>query len=264
MKRSQAFGEFSWRGACSARTLCRGSVGTPPRAPPSSARNVNDAHTMVHLPPACRPCALLQIQLLVRSSFREIYMFTLFRFIFIGSTFSAARAVDCFAFANYGTSLHLCDRWIACRDSGGTLCDDGNGNLGTSLCVAAPRATQLRGGAPLGSPSRAPAPSAHPPSARIMRCSIHCGDHRAPRRRVMYKKGITGVIPPADLAKMTALTGLYVRAAPRRRPRASSPAAARTHLKSLRPHCAHRRPSPARPVHARAPTHGAGACSTTS
>ena len=39
-------------------------------------------------------------------------------------------AIDCFT--NSGTPLHLCDRWIACRDSNGTLCD-GNGNLGTTL-----------------------------------------------------------------------------------------------------------------------------------
>ena len=44
------------------------------------------------------------------------------------------RAVDCYT--NPGTSLHLCNRWIACRDSGGTLCDNGNGVLGTTLCVS--------------------------------------------------------------------------------------------------------------------------------
>jgi hypothetical protein len=75
--------------------------------------------------------SLLQIPLLVRLFVPMISMSTLVRFLFIGSAFSAARAVDCFA--NYGTSLHLCDRWIACRDSGGTQCDDGNGTLGTVL-----------------------------------------------------------------------------------------------------------------------------------
>ena len=40
-------------------------------------------------------------------------------------------AIDCFS--NSGTSLHLCQRWIACRDSNGTQCDDGSGTLGTSL-----------------------------------------------------------------------------------------------------------------------------------
>ena len=43
------------------------------------------------------------------------------------------RAVDCFSLTNPGTSLHLCDRWIACRDSGGTKCDKGNGDLTTIL-----------------------------------------------------------------------------------------------------------------------------------
>ena len=40
------------------------------------------------------------------------------------------RAVDCYT---NPTSLHLCDRWIACRDSNGMQCDDGTGNLGTYL-----------------------------------------------------------------------------------------------------------------------------------
>ena len=61
-------------------------------------------------------------------------MSKLVRLLFIGSAFSAARAVDCFNTANSGTSLHLCDRWIVCRDSGGMLCDY-QGNLGTHLCV---------------------------------------------------------------------------------------------------------------------------------
>ena len=90
-------------------------------------------------------------------------MSTLVRFLFIASAFSAARAVDCFDSANSGTSLHLCDRWIACRVSSGTQCDNGFGNLGTVLS--------------------------------------------------MVNKGITGIIPPADLAQMTAITYLYVRAA---------------------------------------------------
>ena len=40
-------------------------------------------------------------------------------------------AIDCYT--NSGTSLHLCDRWIACRDSNGTQCDNGIGSLGTQL-----------------------------------------------------------------------------------------------------------------------------------
>ena len=46
------------------------------------------------------------------------------------------RAVDCFSLTNPGTSLHLCDRWIACRDSGGMSCDRGDGVLTTTLCVS--------------------------------------------------------------------------------------------------------------------------------
>ena len=53
--------------------------------------------------------------------------------VFILSALRVAmiHAIDCFT--NSGTSLHLCDRWIACRDSNGTLCDDGTGTLGTFL-----------------------------------------------------------------------------------------------------------------------------------
>jgi hypothetical protein len=97
------------------------------------------------------------------------------------------------------TSLHESDRWIACRDSGGTLCDDGFGNLGT-----------------------------------ILR---------------MISKGITGVIPPADLAQMTALTELCVRAAALRRPHASFATAAHAHLAPPRRHRAH---SPSRAPSTRA------------
>jgi hypothetical protein len=134
-------------------------------------------------------------------------MSTLVRFLFIASAFSAARAVDCFA--NSGTSLHLCDRWIACRDSGGTQCDDGSGNLGTKLS--------------------------------------------------MVYKGITGIIPPADLAQMTAITILCVRAAALRRPHASFATAAHAHLAPTRRHRAHSAPSFARSVHTRALRHVAQA-----
>ena len=52
-------------------------------------------------------------------------------FILSAQCVAIASAVDCST--TTGTSLHLCDRWIACRDSGGALCDDGGGNLGTVL-----------------------------------------------------------------------------------------------------------------------------------
>ena len=70
----------------------------------------------------------------------------------------------------------------------------------------------------------------------------------------MGHKGITGVIPPADLAQMTGLTGLCVRAAVLRRSRARSPATARAHLAPPRPRRAHRPLSPA----LRRTTRGAG------
>ena len=52
-------------------------------------------------------------------------------FILSAQCVAMTHAVDCYT--NPGTSLHLCDRWIACRDSGGTLCDDSFGTLGTEL-----------------------------------------------------------------------------------------------------------------------------------
>ena len=103
---------------------------------------------------------------------------------------------------------------------------------------------------------------------------MYCAIDRAPwrlQRRSMNNKGITGVIPPPDLAQMTALTKLYVRAAALRRPRAPSVAVARAHLappRPRRPHRARRPPPHALRPHARAPgaarTRGVGGCTTTS
>ena len=55
----------------------------------------------------------------------------LLAFILSAQCVAMTSAIDCFS--NSGTSLHLCQRWIACRDSNGTQCDDGSGTLGTSL-----------------------------------------------------------------------------------------------------------------------------------
>ena len=60
-------------------------------------------------------------------------MRTFLVFILSAQCVAMTHAIDCYMYTNSGTSLHLCDRWIACRDSNGTLCDDGSGNLGTTL-----------------------------------------------------------------------------------------------------------------------------------
>ena len=58
-------------------------------------------------------------------------MRTFLAFILSAQCVAMTHAIDCFA--NSGTPLHLCDRWIACRDSGGTQCDNSIGVLGTTL-----------------------------------------------------------------------------------------------------------------------------------
>ena len=53
-------------------------------------------------------------------------------FIILSAQYVAiTQAIDCYL--TTGTALDLCDRWIACRDSAGTQCDGGSGNLGTVL-----------------------------------------------------------------------------------------------------------------------------------
>ena len=86
----------------------------------------------------------------------------------------ATVGVDCRTTPN--TQLSNCKRWIACRDSGGTQCDDGNGNLGTTLWI----------------------------DSRLK--------HIVGRER---EKDIVGSIPGDDLAKMTGLTHLCVAERPR-------------------------------------------------
>ena len=104
---------------------------------------------------------------------------------------------DCFV--TTGIELKYCMRWRACAASGGTLCDDGLGTLGTTLCVApAPQ----RPGAALYAPlTRAP------PSLSLTQLLI------VPPRSHMTGKGIIGPIPAADVVEMTGLVQLYATAA---------------------------------------------------
>ena len=60
----------------------------------------------------------------------QVMRLLLLAFLLSAQCVAIASAVDCSA--TTGTSLHLCDRWIACRESNGMLCDD-TGTLGTQL-----------------------------------------------------------------------------------------------------------------------------------
>ena len=62
---------------------------------------------------------------------RQVMRAVLLAFILSAQCVAMTSAINCYT--NSATSLHLCDRWIACRQSNGMLCDDGTGTLGTSL-----------------------------------------------------------------------------------------------------------------------------------
>ena len=115
----------------------------------------------------------------------------------------AVNAVDCFTTPNQ--PLATCQRWIACRNSGGNSCDDGMAASVTRRCASSSVATVCIHAAAHPSPTRAPLTRTPSPRAGVsLLFALWL------QRRSMKSKQVIGTIPAADLAKMTALGSLCV------------------------------------------------------